>query len=140
MEESLNVVRGQPDHDKPYHRYDHQTALQIDVRIIFGTVTLCLLLGKVVIGYQQCKHDADDNEYQAYGIVGVGGHVVRRYAAGYGYIQASYKVTDEIYKVEAFKEKPNLEVAKTYLEERNYLWNAGIFVWNIHTIIDAMRK
>ena len=59
---------------------------------------------------------------------------------GYGYIQASYKVTDEIYKVEAFKEKPNLEVAKTYLEEGNYLWNAGIFVWNIYTIIDAMRQ
>ena len=59
---------------------------------------------------------------------------------GYGYIQASDKVADEIHKVDAFKEKPNLDVAKTYLEEGNYLWNAGIFVWNIHTIIDAMRQ
>ena len=41
--------------------------------------------------------------------------------------------------VEAFKEKPDLETAKKYLADGNYLWNAGIFVWNVKTITDSIR-
>ena len=41
--------------------------------------------------------------------------------------------------VEEFKEKPDLETAKKYLADGNYLWNAGIFVWNINTITDSIR-
>lgn len=59
---------------------------------------------------------------------------------GYGYVQASDKVVDEIHQVKAFKEKPNLETAEAYLADGNYLWNAGIFVWNIQTIMGAIRK
>ena len=59
---------------------------------------------------------------------------------GYGYVQASDKVANEIHQVVAFKEKPNLETAKTYLKDGNYLWNAGIFVWNIRTIMEALRR
>ena len=43
-----------------------------------------------------------------------------------------------IYKVEAFKEKPNLEIAQEYLAAGNYLWNAGIFVWNVKTLIEGI--
>ena len=59
---------------------------------------------------------------------------------GYGYVQASHKIADEIHQVAAFKEKPDLETAETYLADGNYLWNAGIFVWNIQTIVNALRK
>lgn len=59
---------------------------------------------------------------------------------GYGYVQMSNKIADEIHQVEAFKEKPNLETAEAYLANGNYLWNAGIFVWNNQTIMEAMRK
>ena len=59
---------------------------------------------------------------------------------GYGYVQTSDRVFNEIYKVEAFKEKPNRETAETYLTNGNYLWNAGIFVWNVHTIMDVLHK
>ena len=45
----------------------------------------------------------------------------------------------EIQAVEAFKEKPDLETAKKYLADGNYLWNAGIFVWNIKTITESIR-
>ena len=45
----------------------------------------------------------------------------------------------EIRKVAAFKEKPNREVAEQYLQAGNYLWNAGIFVWNVRTITDAIK-
>ena len=59
---------------------------------------------------------------------------------GYGYIAAAEPTSvDEIYKVEAFKEKPNLETAEQYLAAGNYYWNAGIFVWNIDTISKAIR-
>ena len=59
---------------------------------------------------------------------------------GYGYIAAAEPTSvDEIYKVEAFKEKPNLETAEQYLAAGNYCWNAGIFVWNIDTISKAIR-
>ena len=60
---------------------------------------------------------------------------------GYGYIAAAEPTSvDEIYKVEAFKEKPNLETAEQYLSAGNYYWNAGIFVWNIDTISKAIRN
>ncbi len=45
----------------------------------------------------------------------------------------------EIRPVTAFREKPSLDVAKQYLADGNYLWNAGIFVWNVSTIVDSMR-
>ena len=58
---------------------------------------------------------------------------------GYGYVHTSDVVVNEIRKVQAFKEKPNLELAEKYIADGNYLWNAGIFVWNIHTIMNALR-
>lgn len=59
---------------------------------------------------------------------------------GYGYVQSSEIVVDEIRKVKAFKEKPDLDTAKSYLADDSFLWNAGIFVWNVRTIVDAMRR
>lgn len=62
---------------------------------------------------------------------------------GYGYICADSNMNvqdaSEIVKVTAFKEKPNREVAEQYLAAGNYLWNAGIFVWNVNTITEAIR-
>lgn len=59
---------------------------------------------------------------------------------GYGYVEAKGAVEGEICGVEAFKEKPKHETAEQYLKAGNYLWNAGIFVWNIDTIIDCITK
>ena len=59
---------------------------------------------------------------------------------GYGYIASSSSVEDtDLMKVDSFREKPSLDVAKEYLKAGNYLWNAGIFVWNIETITDSIR-
>ena len=57
---------------------------------------------------------------------------------GYGYVKA-VAGNQEIKAVEAFKEKPDLDTAKKYLADGNYLWNAGIFVWNINTITDSLK-
>lgn len=59
---------------------------------------------------------------------------------GYGYVQFSEQVTEGIHKVEVFKEKPDLETAKQYLADGHYLWNAGIFVWNVQTIVNSIQK
>ena len=59
---------------------------------------------------------------------------------GYGYIAAKEAMPEsEICEVESFREKPDLATAKKYLADGNYLWNAGIFVWNVSTIVNAMR-
>ena len=60
---------------------------------------------------------------------------------GYGYIAAADETDSKgIFKVEAFKEKPDLETARKYVAAGNYFWNAGIFVWNINTITTAIRE
>ena len=60
---------------------------------------------------------------------------------GYGYIAALDSFDgSEICAVEAFREKPSLDVAKEYLAAGNYLWNAGIFVWNVDTIVESLRS
>ena len=60
---------------------------------------------------------------------------------GYGYIQYEQQsVSDNVYKVKTFTEKPNLELAKTFLASGDFLWNAGIFVWQVKNIIQAFEK
>jgi mannose-1-phosphate guanylyltransferase len=60
---------------------------------------------------------------------------------GYGYIQfEQMAVSNEIYKVKTFTEKPNLELAKTFLASGEFLWNGGIFVWQIKNILLAFEK
>ena len=69
---------------------------------------------------------------------------------GYGYVEivesselrveSQLKVeSSEIRRVREFKEKPTLEVAERYVKAGNYLWNAGIFVWNVNTITAAIQ-
>ncbi len=62
---------------------------------------------------------------------------------GYGYIQADLAQQSmrnkEIYLVDSFKEKPALEIAQEYIRHNNFFWNAGIFVWNVRTIVNAFR-
>lgn len=62
---------------------------------------------------------------------------------GYGYIEtdlrASSVTNKEVFRVDSFKEKPDADTAQHYIEQNNYFWNAGIFVWNISTIVNAFR-
>ena len=62
---------------------------------------------------------------------------------GYGYIQADLSISSprnrEIYRVDSFREKPDLATAQNYVKQNNYFWNAGIFIWNVSTIVNAFR-
>ena len=61
-------------------------------------------------------------------------------ATGYGYIQYVEDETNLFKKVKTFTEKPNEELAKTFLKSGDFLWNAGIFVWNVQTFIHSFEK
>ena len=60
---------------------------------------------------------------------------------GYGYIQyEGLEVAKDVFKVKTFTEKPDLEIAKSFLESGDFLWNAGIFAWKISSILTAFEK
>lgn len=63
---------------------------------------------------------------------------------GYGYIQAamrdSVKGYRQLYKVKAFTEKPELEMARKFLESGDFYWNSGMFVWKGKVILSAFEK
>ncbi|MEI9935488.1 MAG: mannose-1-phosphate guanylyltransferase [Ferruginibacter sp.] len=60
---------------------------------------------------------------------------------GYGYIQFDQQaVSENVYKVKTFTEKPDKELANTFLASGDFLWNAGIFVWQVKNIIKAFEK
>jgi len=58
---------------------------------------------------------------------------------GYGYIQFGAEASAGIKKVIRFTEKPNLEFAQQFVDSGDYLWNAGIFVWNVQSILKAYK-
>lgn len=60
---------------------------------------------------------------------------------GYGYIQYNtQKIEENFFKVKTFTEKPSLEIAKTFVQSGDFLWNAGIFVWSAENIIQSFEK
>lgn len=60
---------------------------------------------------------------------------------GYGYIQYDqHSVSENVFKVKTFTEKPDLPLAKTFIASGDFLWNAGIFVWQVKNIIKAFEK
>ncbi len=62
-------------------------------------------------------------------------------ATGYGYIRYSKALTGELpYKVDDFVEKPNFKVAQEYIKSGEYLWNSGMFVWEVSTIIENFKR
>jgi mannose-1-phosphate guanylyltransferase len=61
---------------------------------------------------------------------------------GYGYVQFNRNDAnnDGIFKVKSFTEKPNLETAREFLAAGNYLWNAGIFIWSVKSLLKAYKS
>lgn len=59
---------------------------------------------------------------------------------GYGYIQHEEQaVSDNVFKVKTFTEKPDKELARTFILSGDFLWNAGIFVWQVKNIVKAFE-
>ncbi|MBD3168715.1 MAG: NTP transferase domain-containing protein [candidate division Zixibacteria bacterium] len=72
------------------------------------------------------------------------GIVPTRAETGYGYIQLSdiFNTVDgiDIYRINRFKEKPSRMAAQEYYYDRKHLWNSGIFIWSVESIVAAIKK
>lgn len=58
---------------------------------------------------------------------------------GFGYIEFDKSDSNPIKKVSQFREKPDYETAKSFLENGNFLWNGGIFIWSVKAIINSFE-
>ena len=66
-----------------------------------------------------------------------------RAETGYGYIQYSDELlgsNNELRKVKTFTEKPNLELANQFLSSGDFLWNSGMFIWSVDSIINSFKQ
>ncbi|MFI1745308.1 mannose-1-phosphate guanylyltransferase [Thalassobellus sediminis] len=59
---------------------------------------------------------------------------------GYGYIEFDKSSSESIKSVNQFREKPDYDTAKSFIEQGNFLWNAGIFMWSVKTVVDVFKK
>lgn len=59
---------------------------------------------------------------------------------GYGYIQVDNKIDNKLYKVKTFTEKPELDLAKVFVESGEFYWNSGLFLWNVQSITKAINE
>ncbi|WP_298903713.1 mannose-1-phosphate guanylyltransferase [uncultured Psychroserpens sp.] len=59
---------------------------------------------------------------------------------GYGYIEFDKSNVTNIKTVNQFREKPNYETAKAFIAQGNFLWNAGIFMWSVKSVVEAFKN
>jgi mannose-1-phosphate guanylyltransferase len=59
---------------------------------------------------------------------------------GYGYIEFDNASAEAIKSVNQFREKPDYDTAKSFIEQGNFLWNAGIFMWSVKTVVEAFKN
>ncbi|TNJ43805.1 mannose-1-phosphate guanylyltransferase [Tamlana fucoidanivorans] len=59
---------------------------------------------------------------------------------GYGYIEFDKTSTSDIKSVNQFREKPDYETAKSFINQGNFLWNAGIFMWSVKSVVEAFKN
>ncbi|MBK8601042.1 MAG: mannose-1-phosphate guanylyltransferase [Flavobacterium sp.] len=59
---------------------------------------------------------------------------------GFGYIEFDKTDSNPIKKVNQFREKPDYETAKSFIESGNFLWNGGIFIWSVKAISESFEK
>ena len=69
------------------------------------------------------------------------GMKANRVETGYGYIKIDKEFFDgNVKKVQSFIEKPTFNKAREYFESNEYLWNSGMFLWNVNNIISLIRE
>lgn len=89
--------------------------------------------------FRNTLHNAAKFAFEKKALVTIGIHPTRP-ETGYGYIQIDdKKIQDNIYKVLTFAEKPNYATAVRFLESGDFLWNSGMFIWRVDTILEEIR-
>lgn len=59
---------------------------------------------------------------------------------GYGYIEQGKQISDGIYKLQSFREKPDFNTAISYLKKGGFTWNSGMFLWKVSTIMAEIHQ
>ncbi|WP_143960340.1 mannose-1-phosphate guanylyltransferase [Litoribacter populi] len=90
---------------------------------------------KFKVRVQDALDAADENERLV--TIGI---TPNRPETGYGYIQFMTETNGVAKKVKTFTEKPNLNLAKTFVESGDFVWNSGMFVWKNESILKAFEK
>jgi len=67
------------------------------------------------------------------------GIVPTRPETGYGYIELGELIDKNVYRVKSFKEKPNQKEAQRFVREKRFLWNSGMFVWQVDKILEEIK-
>ncbi len=84
--------------------------------------------------------NAAEFAYNSDGLVTIGINPTRP-ETGYGYIQLDErKLSDNIYKVLTFAEKPNYATALRFLKSGDFMWNSGMFIWKVETILSEIKN
>jgi len=90
--------------------------------------------------FRECLLTAANYAYKSKGLVTIG-ITPTRPETGYGYIQFDEEsIEKNIYKVLTFAEKPNLATARRFIESGDFLWNSGIFVWRVDSILNEIKN
>ena len=116
-------------------------------RVDPGAVTLVLSSDQIIkqkSGFLKAVRAACIKAEEGDCLVAIGIHPSHA-AVEYGYLKIAQSSkrkaqSKKIYKVERFVEKPDIKRVKAYLKSKSYLWNAGIFVWKITSILRAIEK
>jgi mannose-1-phosphate guanylyltransferase len=108
----------------------------------FDAVMVVLPSDHVIIGQEEFQNTlktaidiASDGEY----LVTMGINPSRP-ESGYGYIEKGDEQAKGAYRVKRFVEKPNVDVAKSFIEKGNYLWNSGMFIWRADRLLREIKK
>lgn len=116
---------------KIYHKNEHATLIITPAdHLILDSQRFCEII-----------HTAIENSNSKNHLVTLG-IAPTRPDTGYGYIEfdnANGVEANKAYEVTNFREKPDLETAKSFVESGNFYWNAGIFIWKSKVILDALQ-
>ncbi len=96
----------------------------------------------VILGeksFLDCIGEAAESALQENRLITLG-ILPTRPETGYGYIQFIDKENTKVKKVKTFTEKPQLDLAEKFLESGDFVWNAGIFIWSVKSILKAFEK
>ncbi len=95
-----------------------------------------LILKEELFRHKLTEAISFSNNHEALVTLGIEPH---RPDTGYGYIEASGAPINGHHKVAQFREKPDLETAKTYVQAANFYWNSGMFIWTLSGIQRAFQ-
>lgn len=59
---------------------------------------------------------------------------------GYGYLRSGSELAEGVHQLEEFVEKPDLETARSYLDQGSYLWNSGMFLFSARSYLDELER